>query len=102
MRISAVIFAAAFLLSEPAFAQTDPQEPPVPLQTGSTVVGEQDEEASRPDPDAEVICRVVQQADSRLSRRRQRVCGTRTMWEQLEDDSARNMRSRGSVQGARD
>jgi hypothetical protein len=83
-----------------AFAQTDPQAAPVPIQEGSTVVGEdaQAEQAGRrPDPDAEVICRVVQSVESRLARSRNRICGTRTMWEQMEDENAREARRAGAV-----
>jgi hypothetical protein len=94
-----------------AFAQTAPDAPPVPVQQGRAVVqqdgtvapaDEVDPNAGRPDPDAEVICRVVQESGSRLARRRQRICGTRTMWEQVEDENARNVRRSGSVQGRQD
>jgi hypothetical protein len=99
MRFTSLLLASAVLLTAPAFAQTDPNAPPVPEQTGSVVVGEQPEAGQRPDPDAEVICRVVEETGSRLARRRQRICGTRTMWEQMEDDNAREMRRQGQVQG---
>ncbi len=86
------IFAAA--LAGGAFAQTSPNAPAVPLQQGTaivqqdgTVVSGENATGNRPDPDAEVICRVIQEPGTRLARRRQRVCGTRTMWEQLADDS---------------
>ena len=94
-----------------AFAQSNPSAPAVPLQEGTAVVQSDgtivagdslDPNAQRPDPDAEVICRVVQSTESRLARRRSRVCGTRTQWEQVEDQSAREVRGLGSVQGRRD
>jgi hypothetical protein len=100
MRIAALVVAAVVLATTPALAQTDPQEPPVPVQTGTTVVGEQPEAGERPDPDAEVICRVVEEVGSRLARRRQRICGTRTMWEQVEDQNARDLRRHGAVNTA--
>lgn len=108
----AVIMASVFALAlvGEAFAQTSPDAPPVPLQQGTAVVqqdgsvqsGEAATDEARPDPDAEVICRVIQESGSRLARRRQRVCGTRTMWEQVEDESARSVRGVGRTQGARD
>lgn len=98
MRIVLAALAMA-MVAGPALAQSDPQAAPVPIQEGSTVVGEDAAEgqAGRPDPDAEVICRVVQSVESRLARSRQRICGTRTMWEQMEDDNARAHRRVGSV-----
>jgi hypothetical protein len=97
------------LLPGAAFAQTTPDAPPVPLQEGTAVVqqdgtvtsGSESTTAERPDPDAEVICRVVQSVETRLARSRQRVCGTRTMWEQMEDQNARDVRRAGTVQGRR-
>jgi hypothetical protein len=100
MRFLALVVAAAVLATTPALAQTDPQGPPVPVQDGSTVVGEQPQAGERPDPDAEVICRVVEETGSRLARRRQRICGTRTMWEEMEDRNARDARHLGSVNTA--
>lgn len=111
MRSLALVACLAIALPEMAFAQTAPDAPPVPLQQGTAVVQEDgtiasadevDPNAGRPDPDAEVICRVVQESGSRLARRRQRVCGTRTMWEQMEDENARTVRRSGSIQGRRD
>lgn len=103
------VFAVA-LFSEAALAQTSPTAPPVPIQQGTAVVQEDGtvqsgEEAStegRPDPDSEVICRVIQESGSRLARRRQRVCGTRTMWEQLADQSADAARGSGANTSSRD
>lgn len=97
----ATVFAAA-LVGE-AFAQTAPEAPAVPVQEGTAVVqqdgsvvsGEQ-ATGERPDPDAEVICRVIQETGSRLARRRQRVCGTRTMWESLADQNADAVRGTGA------
>lgn len=94
---SLIVALAAMLVPALAWAQTDPQAPSVDVQTQTIVVGEaQGEEASgRPDPDTEVICRIVQETGSRLARRRQRVCGTRTMWEQVADDAADIARGNG-------
>ncbi|MBX3430214.1 MAG: hypothetical protein KF779_11600 [Hyphomonadaceae bacterium] len=86
-----------------SFAQTNPNGPPVPLQTGTAVVqqdgsvegGDAATTGARPDPDAEVICRVIQETGSRLARRRQRVCGTRAMWETLADQSAEAVQPSG-------
>lgn len=95
-----MIFSAILLagLSGVAIAQTDPNAPPVQIQQGTAVVQDNGqvvpgEEAGdeRPDPDAEVICRVIQESGSRLARRRQRVCGTRTMWETMQDRNAHDM-----------
>ena len=102
------VFAVA-LVAE-AFAQTAPDAPPVPLQEGTAVVqqdgsvvtGEAAATDGRPDPDAEVICRVIQETGTRLARRRQRVCGTRTMWEQLADQSADAVRGSGANTSSRD
>lgn len=101
-------FFALTLMAEAA-AQSAPESQAVPLQEGTAVVqedgsvvtGEQVADG-RPDPDREVVCRVIQESGSRLARRRQRVCGTRTMWEQMEDQNARDVRSLGSVQGRQD
>lgn len=98
--ILTTVFAAA-LVGE-AFAQTAPGAAPVPVQEGTAVVqpdgsvvsGDNTTEA-RPDPDAEVICRVIQETGSRLARRRQRVCGTRTMWETLSEQSAQAVQPSG-------
>jgi len=103
------VFAAA-LLAEAAFAQTAPNAAPVPIQQGTAVVqedgsvqpGEAVNSEGRPDPDAEVICRVIQESGSRLQRRRQRVCGTRSMWEDLADRSADAARGSGANTSARD
>jgi len=97
MRVAALALAAAVFVTTPASAQTDPNAAPVPVQTGSVVVGEQPAQGARPDPDAEVICRVIEETGSRLARRRQRVCGTRSMWEHMEDQNAREVRQVGSV-----
>ncbi|ANP47341.1 hypothetical protein ATE48_16170 [Candidatus Viadribacter manganicus] len=98
------------MLTSAAFAQSTPNGPPVPVQEGTAVVqedgavrsGEQITDGSRPDPDAEVICRVIQETGSRLARRRQRVCGTRTMWEQLADQTADSVRGTGANTARRD
>jgi hypothetical protein len=103
------VFSVA-LLAEPALAQTSPSAPPVPLQEGTAVVqedgsiqpGDGENANGRPDPDAEVICRVIQESGSRLARRRQRVCGTRTMWDQLADQNADAVRGSGANTGRRD
>ncbi|MCX7358385.1 MAG: hypothetical protein NT015_09630 [Alphaproteobacteria bacterium] len=102
----AIILTSVFALAlvGEAFAQTAPNAPPVPLQQGTAVVqqdgsvvsGETNNAEGRPDPDTEVICRVIQETGSRLARRRQRVCGTRTMWEQLAEQSADAARSNGA------
>jgi len=97
MRLMVLAIAAVVLATTPALAQTDPQAPPAPVQEGSTVVGEQPQAGERPDPDAEVICRVIEETGSRLARRRQRVCGTRSMWEHMEDQNARAVRRSGAV-----
>lgn len=111
MRSLALAACLAIALPGLALAQTAPDAPPVPIQQGTAVVQEDgtiapadevDPNAGRPDPDTEVICRVVQSSGSRLSRSRQRICGTRTMWEQMEDENARNVRRTGSVQGRQD
>lgn len=102
MRVIALSIAAVLVITTPALGQTDPNAEPVPVQTGTVVVGEQPEEGERADPDAEVISRVIEETGSRLARRRQRVCGTRTMWEQMEDQNARDVRGVGTVQGRRD
>ena len=101
--ICSTVFTVA-LMSGAAFAQSTPSGPPVPIQEGTAVVqedgtvqsGDQITDGSRPDPDTEVICRVVQDTGSRLARRRQRICGTRTMWEQLADQTADSVRGTGA------
>lgn len=109
--MSLAAFVAMVLAPGLALAQTSPTGPPVPLQEGTAVVQPDgtlaaapapSENAERPDPDKEVICRVVRSVESRLARSRQRICGTRTMWEQMEDQTAREVRGLGSVQTARD
>lgn len=108
----AYILTAVFSLAliGESFAQTAPDAPPVPLQSGTAVVqqdgsvvgGDATSTEGRPDPDAEVICRTIQETGSRLSRRRQRVCGTRTMWEQLADQTADAVRGSGANTSRRD
>ena len=99
MRLLFVGLALVVMAPGLASAQTDPQAPAVPVQSQTIVVGEgQGDEAGRPDPDAEIICRVVQETGSRLARRRQRICGTRTMWDQLADENAHGVRQAGAAQ----
>lgn len=102
MRAILMTTVLAMALAGEAFAQSTPNAPPVPIQQGSAVVqadgtiqsGEQAAENAdgRPDPDAEVICRVVQESGTRLARRRQRICGTRTMWESMQDQNHHDLR----------
>jgi hypothetical protein len=106
--LMATVFAVAMVAE--AFAQTAPDAPPVPLQEGTAVVqedgsvvaGQEATTNDRADPDAEVICRVIQETGSRLARRRQRVCGTRTMWDQLADQSADAARDSGTNTSSRE
>ena len=101
----AIVLTSVFALAlvGEAFAQTAPDAPPVPIQQGTAVVqqdgsvvsGDTSSTDARPDPDAEVICRVIQETGSRLARRRQRVCGTRTMWDTLAEQSAQAVQPSG-------
>jgi hypothetical protein len=105
--LAAALFVAAAGL---AFAQVDPatQQPtapatteapeataPAPATTETTT-----QEAQQPEHAGDrVICRTVASTESRLRRQRQRICGTRTQWEQMQDQNADQIRNTGSVQG---
>lgn len=107
--LAAALFAAAAGL---AFAQVDPATPQetAPAATEAT-------EAATPAPDAaetpapaaeqpqsadqRVICRTERSTESRLRRNRQRICGTRAQWEQMQDQNADQIRNVGTVQRER-
>jgi|CXWL01.1.fsa_nt_gi hypothetical protein len=101
MRVQVLAFAVALFMAAPGFADTGAVAPPAEAPEASAGATEGASTAARAgtgDPDAEVICRTVEETGSRLSRRRQRICGTRTMWDQLADENARGVRRAGSVQ----
>lgn len=109
MRISALVLAAAMLAATPAFAQTDPapatpttEAPAAPEPAAQeTAPATESAQVAEANEEPQQICRTVQRTESRLRQRRERVCGTRAMWDQMEDQNARGVRSIGSVQGAR-
>ncbi|MGH6951703.1 MAG: hypothetical protein ACREH4_12575, partial [Vitreimonas sp.] len=58
-------------------------------------------EAQRP-TEEEQICRTVQRTESRLRNRRERICGTRAQWEQMQEQAARDVNRAGSVRRSGD
>ena len=111
MRVFATVLAATMLLSAPvAFGQTDPgAAAPAPTTTApaepsTTAPATPDAEsatvngAQAADADHHVTCRTVQTVESRLRRSRQRICGTRQQWEQMQDQSGSAVRGTGQVQ----
>ncbi|MFT3727328.1 MAG: hypothetical protein QM759_05865 [Terricaulis sp.] len=109
MRIFATVLAASVLLSAPvAFGQTDPAtSSPAPAATTTPT---EPSAAAPATPDAaqtqqqatdannRVTCRVVQDTGSRLNRNRQRICGTRSQWEHMQDQNGDTVRGMGHVQ----
>ncbi|MBC7768741.1 MAG: hypothetical protein H7124_08130 [Phycisphaerales bacterium] len=103
MRIAALIFAAAVMATVPALAQTAPPLTPSPSAAETTSEpltegGMQGTSAEPSNDGSEEICRVVQRTESRLRSRRERLCLTRSQWEQMERDAAEVARGTG-VQG---
>jgi len=103
MRVAALIFAAGLMLAAPALAQTDPSPPPpasseTTTETGAAETPEATTEQASASSEQEEICRTVQRTESRLRARRERICGTRAEWEQMERDAADVVRGNG-VQG---
>lgn len=104
MTMAAAIFVAT--AAGMAMAQTDPgagsgppavdQQAPEP-QTATTEP--QTEDAQPTSEDHRIICRTVQNVESRIRRARQRICGTRAEWEHMQDENARAVRNQGRVQG---
>lgn len=113
MRVFVTVLAATMLLSAPvAFGQTDPATTsPAPMATApaepdsatpatpdatenATVNG-----AQATDADHRVTCHTVQTVESRLRRSRQRICGTRQQWDQMQDQNSRDVHEMGRVQG---
>lgn len=104
MRIAVLVFAAAVMASAPVLAQTTPTIPPTPTagETTSAPPSESDTQALAAGNDGgEQICRTVQRTESRLRSRRERICMTRSQWEQQERDAAELTRGSG-VQTRRD
>lgn len=104
MRFAALILAVVVLAAAPAMAQTDPTTPPPPAAAAEAGAGATDPaqpatEAEQP-AEEEQICRTVQRAESRLRTRRERICGTRSQWEQMQDQTAREVNRVGSVNAA--
>jgi hypothetical protein len=99
MRVTALVLAAALLAATPAFAQTEPVAPPPsdPASTSTAEPAPPAGAATAPDPDEEVICRTVQRTESRLRSRRERICGTRSQWEMMQDENAREMNRVGQT-----
>jgi hypothetical protein len=102
MRLAALVLAAAVVAAAPALAQTDPTAPPPPAPAASTEAGAEGtppagDQAEQP-AEEEQICRTVQRTESRLRNRRERICGTRAQWEQMQEQNARDLNRRGSVQ----
>ena len=102
MRLAALVLATAVLAAAPALAQTDPTAPPPPAPVASTEAGAEGtppaaDQAEQP-AEEEQICRTVQRTESRLRNRRERICGTRAQWEQMQEQNARDLNRRGSVQ----
>jgi len=99
------------LLSAPAaFGQTDPTPAPATTapasapsepspSTAATPENAQVNGAQAPDADHQVTCRTVASVESRLRRNRQRICGTRQQWEQMQDQNSREINNAGHVQG---
>lgn len=105
MRFAALVLAAAVLAAAPALAQTDPTTPPPPPASaadnnaGAAGPTQPAAEAEQP-AEEEQICRTVQRAESRLRNRRERICGTRSQWEAMQDQNAREVNRVGSVQNS--
>ena len=111
MRMIAAVLAASVLLSAPAaFGQIDPaplqQQPtttepttPAPAPTTDTTAPATPDSANATDPAHRVTCRTVENIGSRLHRSRQRICGTRDQWEQMQDQNGRDVQGMGHVQG---
>lgn len=104
MRFAALVLAAAVLVAAPAWAQTDPTAPAPEASAdagtgaGASASAPPAEQAQQPAQEEEQICRTVQRAESRLRNRRERICGTRSQWEQMQDQTAREVNRSGSVQ----
>jgi hypothetical protein len=111
MRVVAAILAAGALLSAPvAFGQTDPAATPPaanPPASGPAPAAPSTSAPATPDAtqqqhtdaDHQVTCHTVQTVESRLRRSRQRICGTRQQWEQMQDQNQRDIQQMGQVQG---
>lgn len=104
MRFAALVLAAVVLAAAPAMAQTDPTPPPPAAgaaETGAAATDPAQPAAEAEQPaEEEQICRTVQRSESRLRNRRQRICGTRTQWEMMQEQAARDVQRVGSVNAA--
>lgn len=115
MRVAILAVAAILMTSTAAFAQmempsmqsapeaTEPaaQTPVTPpsgeQQTPAATEGQQGEQADDP-----VICRTQQTTETRLSRRRTRICHTRSEWESMQDRASRELNRSGQTAITRD
>ncbi len=104
--MAAAIFVAAAGL---AFAQVDtstsnpaPATPPAAegttTQPDATTAQPSATDQQTQSADQRVICRTVASTESRLRRQRQRICGTRAQWEEMQDRNARQMQQQNQVQ----
>jgi hypothetical protein len=99
MRIAVLVLAAAVMATAPAIAQTAPPLTPTPSASETT---SEPPSSSSPAPTAEPgndpqeeICRTVQRTESRLRSRRERLCLSRSQWEQMERDAGDVARGTG-------
>lgn len=105
MRIASALIVSAIFLTVPAFAQDTsapeavPSTPVAEAPATEAAPAEQQQTDAGDDADR-VICRTVRRSESRLRTRGERICGTRDQWEQMQDQTARDMNRIGSVQGA--
>jgi hypothetical protein len=102
MRIAALVLTAAVLAATPVWAQTDPTlpapAPPASTEAATTATEPTaSEQAEQPAQEEEQICRTVQRTESRLRNRRERICGTRSQWEMMQEQTARDVNRVGSV-----
>lgn len=115
MRVAIFAVAAVLMTTTAAFAQMDmpsmqtvpettepaaqtPTAPPAgDQQTPAATDGQQGEQAEDP-----VICRTQQTTETRLSRRRTRICHTRSEWESMQDRASRELNRAGQTAITRD
>ncbi|MBN8608260.1 MAG: hypothetical protein J0L81_15180 [Caulobacterales bacterium] len=101
MRIAAALIVSAMFLTVPAFANETPapETPPVEEQAAAPTpeASAAPQEANAEDDADRVICQTVRRSESRLRNRGERICGTRTQWEEMQDRTAREMNRVGSV-----
>lgn len=115
MRVAILAAAAILMTSTAAFAQmemrsmqtapevSEPSTPPASMppseeQQQPAATGEQQSEQA----DDPVICRTQQTTETRLSRRRTRICHTRSEWESMQDRASRELNRSGQTAITRD